>query len=377
MVVCLHVTCRGGANDQRRPRGTLLRCRSDRLKGDFPLPWSQPLNPFEQVAIGRTGVAVTRLGLGGVFVGGREHGDGTPVSDYETALTTIRHAYDIGIRYFDTAPFYGRGRSEVRFGRALGGLPRKSFVLSSKVGRLLIPDPEDPGEWAEDGISHFTARFDLSRDGILRSVEESLERHQLGQADILYLHDPDWEDREDEALATAFPAMLKLKEQGLVKAIGTGMNQWEMPARFMREFDLDIILLAGRYTLLDHAAYPEFLPLCLEKGTQIATGGPYNSGILAADNLDAPVWFNYQQAAPEWLAKARALKAVCDRHGVDLKAAALQFPLAHPAVACVIPGAATPAQLDQNAELIGTPLPADLWAEFKHEGLIPADAPTP
>lgn len=334
------------------------------------------MDPFETIAVGDTGVAVTRLGLGGVFVAGRDHDDGT-ITGYETALAALEKAHEIGIRYFDTAPFYGRGRSEKRFGKVLGKYPRDSFVLSTKVGRLLVPDIDDPGRWDDDDLPRLTARFDLSRDGILRSVEESLERHQLGQADIIYLHDPDVEDLEDEAVATAFPTLMELKEQGIVKAIGTGMNQWEMPARFLAEFDLDIILLAGRYTLLDHAAYPEFLPLCLAKGTKIVTGGPYNSGILAATDFDQPVWFNYQPAAAEWVTKARSLKAVCDRHGVDLKAAALQFPLAHPAVASVIPGAATPAQVEQNAALIKARIPADLWAEMKQEGLIPIDAPTP
>ncbi|MDG2286635.1 MAG: aldo/keto reductase, partial [Alphaproteobacteria bacterium] len=189
------------------------------------------IDPFERVTVGETGVAITRLGLGGVFVGGRDHGDGS-TTGYDTALATLDHAYEIGVRYFDTAPFYGRGRSEKRFGKVLRRRPRDSFVLSTKVGRLMVPDEDDPGFWEEDGIAHLTAHFDLSRDGILRSVEESLERHGLGHAEILYLHDPDWEDREDEAIATAFPALLELKEQGIVKAIGTGMNQWEMPLRF-------------------------------------------------------------------------------------------------------------------------------------------------
>lgn len=163
----------------------------------------------------------------------------------------------------------------------------------------------------------------------------------------------------------------------MVKAIGTGMNQWEMPYRFLQEFDLDVVLLAGRYTLLDHSAFDEFLPLCEQRGAKIVTGGPYNSGILAASDLNAPVWFNYAPAETRWIEKARAIKRVCDRHGTDLKAAALQFPLAHSAVASVIPGAATMEQVEQNAELIRTDIPSDLWNELKHEGLIPSSAPTP
>lgn len=335
------------------------------------------MDPFEKVSIGATGVAVTRLGLGGVFVSGREHGDGTPGTGHAAAIATLDRAWEVGVRYFDTAPFYGRGRSEVRFGRALGRRPRGEFVLSSKVGRVLEPDPADPGDWPEDGIPRYTARFDMSRDGIMRAFESSLERHGLGWIDILYLHDPDWEDLEEEALATAFPTMLELKAQGLVKAIGTGMNQWQMPLRFMQHLHLDVVLLAGRYTLLDQSAHAEFMPECVARGTRVVVGGPYNSGILAAADLNGPTWFNYEPATAEWLTRARALAAVCARHGVDLRAAALQFPLAHPAVASVIPGAGTPAQVAENAELIRAPIPAALWQELRHEGLLPGDAPTP
>ncbi len=336
------------------------------------------MNPFEMAPVGERGVEVTRLGLGGVFISGRGPVDGSyPTPAYETALATIAAAHEVGIKYFDTAPLYGNGRSESRLGKVLGEYPRDSFVLSTKVGRVLVPDLDQPGEWAEDGIPHLTARFDLSRDGIMRAFEEGLERHGLGSVEILYLHDPDVEDMEDEAIATAFPAMLELRDQGVVKAIGCGMNQWEMPARFIERFDLDVVLLAGRYTLLDQAAYPDFLPLCLERSVRVVVGGPYNSGILAARDFDGPLSFNYQQALPEWIERARRLKRLCDRHGVDLRAAALQFPLAHPAVAAVIPGAATPDQVLQNVDLIGAELPADLWSEMKAEGLIPANAPTP
>jgi D-threo-aldose 1-dehydrogenase len=334
------------------------------------------MNPFEEIPIGLTGLSITRLGLGGVFVGGRDSSDGA-ISDYDTALATLHRAYELGVRYFDTAPFYGRGRSEVRFGRALRQFPRASFTLSTKVGRRLKDDENDPGRWEEDDLPHLDAYFDMSRDGIFRAVEESLERHQLGHAEILYLHDPDRGNFEREALDVAFPAMLELKSQGMVKAIGTGMNQWEMPHRFLQNVDLDVILLAGRYTLLDHSAYAEFLPLCLARGAKIVTGGPYNSGILAAKDLDGPVWFNYQSAPQEWVEKARAIKAICDRHGTDMRAAALQFPLAHSAVACVIPGAANPAQIEQNAELIRASIPWEVWRELKDSNLIPADAPIP
>jgi D-threo-aldose 1-dehydrogenase len=316
--------------------------------------------------------------MGGVFIAGRGPADGSSGAPaYEIALETVAKAHEVGIKYFDTAPLYGNGRSEKRYGKVLGQHPRDSFVLSSKVGRVMVPDVDDTGHWAVDDIPHLTAKFDLSRDGILRALDEGLERSGLDHVDILYLHDPDVEDLEDEAIATAFPTMIELREQGVVKAIGCGMNQWQMPGRFIERFDLDIILLAGRYTLLDHDAYPEFLPLCVKKSVKIATGGPYNSGILAAKDLDGPLAFNYEQAAPQWINKARALKRVCDAHGVDMRAAALQFPLAHPAVASVIPGAASPEQVVQNVELIKVNIPEDMWSEMKSEGLIPADAPTP
>ena len=335
------------------------------------------MNPFESIPIGDQGAEVTRLGMGGVFIAGRGSADGGDTPAYDTSLATIAKAHEVGIKYFDTAPLYGNGRSEKRYGKVLGGYPRDSFVLSSKVGRVLVPDVSDPGRWAVDEIPHLTAQFDLTRDGIMRALEEGLERSGLDHVDILYLHDPDVEDMEDAANATAFPTMIELRDQGVVKAIGCGMNQWQMPGRFIKRFDLDIILLAGRYTLLDHDAYPEFLPLCVEKNVKIATGGPYNSGILAAQDLDGPLAFNYEQAAPQWIDKARALKRICDAHGVDMRAAALQFPLAHPAVASVIPGAATPEQVVQNVELIRVGIPEAMWSEMKSGGLIPSDAPTP
>ena len=336
------------------------------------------MDPFERIPVGDHGVEVTRLGMGGVFIAGRGSADGTSESPaYETSLATIAKAHEVGIKYFDTAPLYGEGRSEVRYGKVLSRYQRESFVLSSKVGRVLVPDLNNPGNWEIDGIARLTPKFDLSRDGILRALEEGLERSGLDHIEILYLHDPDVEDMEEAAMATAFPTMIELREQGVVKAIGTGMNQWEMPARFVERFDLDIILLAGRYTLLDHDAYPDFLPLCVERNVKIATGGPYNSGILASQDLDGPLAFNYQQASPHWIDRARALKRVCDAHGVDMRAAALQFPLAHPAVASVIPGAATPDQVVENVQFIRTYIPEALWSDMKSEGLIPADAPTP
>ena len=353
------------------------------------------IDPFERREIGDTGVSVTALGLGGGPLSGMVLADGIyGGTTYVDALTIIRRAHHLGIRYFDTAPLYGSGRSERRYGAVLKDFPAASYSISTKAGRLLKPvQNSDRTSIDDDGFLTLRPIFDLSRDGILRSLEESLERLNIDSVDILYLHDPDYSDgpngsasgvmkpevgqgMEDEAMATAFPTMIELREQGIVKAIGCGMNQWQMPARFIRAFDLDIVLLAGRFTLLDHDAYDEFLPLCLERNVKLAIGGPYNSGILARD-LDGPVTFNYDPAPPELVAHARALKAVSDRFQVQLKAAALQYVMAHPAVASVIPGAENTKELEDNIRLTSLDIPQDLWVELKDENLIPPDAITP
>ena len=218
--------------------------------------------------------------------------------------------------------------------------------------------------------------FDYTRDGIRRSLDESLIRLNTDRVEILYLHDADQGGLEREGFETALPALVELREEGVVRAIGCGMNEWEMTARFVRAFDLDMILLAGRYTLLEQGALDEFLPLCVERGVKIAVGGPYNSGILARD-LNGPVSYNYELAPQSVIDRAKALDAVCRRNGVDLKAAALQFVLAHPAVATVIPGATTVAELEQNILMVQAPIPAALWDDLRLENLIHPDAPTP
>lgn len=293
----------------------------------------------------------------------------------EEAMRIIKLAFDLGIKYFDTAPLYGTGRSEARYGDVLPTLPRDSFVLSTKVGRILkrtdaVDTPDD------DELLKLEPVFDLSRDGILKSVEESLRRLKLDSVEILFLHDPDTEALENEAMATAFPTMLELREQGVVKAIGCGMNQWQVPARFIKAIDLDVVLLAGRFTLLDHDAFDEFLPLCLERNVKLVIGGPYNSGILARD-LDKPVSFNYTPAPQPWIDRARALKKVCDRHDVSLKATALQYVSAHPTVVSVIPGVGSVSELEENVRLAAVEIPSALWEELKEERLIPQTAVTP
>ena len=306
--------------------------------------------------IGRTSLHVTRLGLGGVFLAI----DAQP----DEADGLIDRAAGLGVRYFDTAPMYGNGESERRYRGPLARLERSDFVISTKVGRRLQEDASGSEQW----------HFDFSRDGVLRTFESSLERLGVDRIDIVLVHDPD--DHEDQAVREAFPTLIELREQGLVGAIGAGMNQWEMELRFARELPLDCFLLAGRYTLLEQGALTEFLPYCEANGISVIAGGPYNSGILASD-LGESASYNYRAAPPAMLERARAIKAVCDRHDVPLKAAALQFILAHPAIAAVIPGAASIAEVDENVRMVEAPIPAALWTELKEAGLLDPDAPTP
>ena len=339
------------------------------------------MDPLDTAEIGKTGLRVTRLGLGGAPLGGMI----TDVSQ-EFAVETIRRGLELGISYLDTAPMYGHGRSEHYFGQALAGIPRDRFVLSTKVGRVLNPVESAPESESWVDLPPLEPVFDFSRDGVLRSLEESLQRLNLDSVDMALIHDPD-EGRSvnddlsgqgyyDQAITETFPALAELRSQGVVKAIGAGMNQWQMLARFAKEGDFDCFLLAGRYTLLDHSGLSELLPLCEQKGISVVLGGPYNSGILASDLSPGTTYF-YQRAAPDVLQRARQIKAVCDRYDVPLKAAALQFGLAHPAVAATIPGARAPSEVEENLRMAGHPVPGDLWAELLQQGMIPADAPTP
>ncbi len=326
------------------------------------------MNPLDTAEIGSTGVRVTRLGLGGAPIGGNL----VPVTDDE-ALEVVNRAVELGIRYFDTAPLYGLGRSESFYGEVLPSLDRGSFSVSTKVGRVLNPaDSPPPGPWVDP--PSLTPVFDFSRDGIMRSFEESLERLSLDRIDVLLIHDP--EGDYETAIDEAYPALAELRSQGVVKAIGAGMNEWQMLARFAREGDFDCFLLAGRYTLLDQSALKEFLPLCEARRIAVILGGPYNGGILASD-LSPSATFNYKIVAPEVLAKARAIKSVCDRHHTPIKAAALQFGPAHPAVAATIPGPRSATELEENFRMAAHPIPRELWAELRHEGLISPEAPTP
>ncbi len=328
------------------------------------------MDPLSTVQIGKTKLRVTRLGLGGAPLGGLFQ----DVAESE-ALATLRRAIEMGIHFFDTAPLYGHGKSEMRMGRALAGLDRSSFVLATKVGRLLVPVKTgelQPDEF--DNPAPFKPVFDFSYDAVMRSFEESLKRLGLDRIDILHIHDPD--DHYQQAIEGAYPALAKLRSQGLIGAIGAGMNQAEMLTRFAREGDFDCFLLAGRYTLIDHTGLKELLPLCVEKRISIIIGGPYNSGILAS-GARSGAKFNYADAPGEVMEKVRRVEAACQRFSVPMRAAALQFPLAHPAVASVIPGARSVAELEENFRLMSQPIPAEFWAALREARIIPPEAPTP
>ncbi|WP_433412921.1 aldo/keto reductase [Microtetraspora malaysiensis] len=321
----------------------------------------------ERVRLGRTDVEVTRLGLGLAPIGGLF----TPVGD-EVARATVEAAWDLGLRYFDTAPLYGYGLSERRAGAVLSGKPREEFALSTKVGRLLVPGG-DAGQqfWAEP--SDLAPVFDFSYVGALRSHAESLRRLGVDRVDIAHIHDPD--DHFAEAVSGAFPALAELRARGEVGAVGAGMNQTAMLTELARAGDFDCFMLAGRYTLLDQSGQDELLPLCLERGISIIAAGVYNSGLLADPKPGAR--YDYAPASTALVERAVAIRAVCERHGVPLRAAAIQFPLGHPAVAAVVIGAQDPGQIADNIAMFEWDIPGALWADLKKDGLLPEEVPTP
>jgi len=326
------------------------------------------LNSRERVPLGRTSLTVTRFGLGTAPLAGLFE-----AVDEAQGIAVIERAWDAGIRFFDTAPLYGHGLAELRLGKALKHKPRDEFTLATKVGRLLRADvPPEPGQ-AFRGTPPVNPTFDFSYDGVMRSFEESLERLGLDRVDIVHIHDPD--NHYDEALNGAYRALDRLRADGVIGAVSAGMNQAEMLTRFAREADFDCFLLAGRYTLLDQIALKELLPECLKRGIAILAGGVYNSGILADPKPGAH--YNYQAAPAELLERARRIRDVCARHDVPLKAAAVQFPMGHPAVSCVIVGCRSTAQLDESIEMFELDIPPALWHDLKQEDLLPADAPTP
>lgn len=308
------------------------------------------------------------LGLGGAQLGNLYH-----AIDDDTANATVQRAWEEGIRYFDTAPHYGLGLSERRLGAALAAHPREEYVLSTKVGRVLEPHAAAPGERDDQGFdvpATHRRRWDFSRDGVLRSLEESLTRLGLDRVDIVYVHDPD--DHFEEAVAGAFPALLELRDQGVVGAIGAGMNQTPMLTDFVRHFDLDHVLMAGRYTLLNQPALDDLLPLCLERGVGVVAGGVFNAGILATA---APgTVYDYAAAPAELVEKARRIAEICARHGVELPEAALALPARHPAVVSVVVGAHDAGQVAVNARRAAKVVPAVLWTDLVDAGLLRPDA---
>ena len=334
---------------------------------------------FQSGSLGRRGLQVTKLGFGAAPIGDLYR----RISDDE-ACETVRAAYDAGVRYFDTAPLYGFGLSEHRTGSALRRYPRDSFVLSTKVGRALHPlrHDFDRDMWA--GGLPFAPSYDYTHDGIMRQVEDSLQRLGMGRIDVLVIHDLDSIHHSPEALEDHFrelessglSALRKLRDEGVIEAYGAGINQIRFCGRFLERADLDFFLIAGRYTLLDQRALPEVLPACLARGVTITAGGPYNSGILVT-GPSPEAKYDYQAAPPEMLRKASRIQAVCAEYEVPMAAAALQFPPAHPAVSSVIPGAASVREVQENVAWMNLDIPAELWRRLKDEQLLPAEAPTP
>jgi D-threo-aldose 1-dehydrogenase len=309
---------------------------------------------MERRELGSTGVEVTRLALGTGPLGGlyRAVGD-------ENARATVDAAWERGVRAFDTAPHYGAGLAERRLGAALRGRPRDEYVLSTKVGRLLVPGPDDAGEPYVESTG-LRRTWDFSADGVRRSLEASLERLGLDRVDVALVHDP--EHHLEQAIGEALPALARLRDQGVVRAIGAGMNYTAPLARIVRESDADCVLAAGRYTLLDRSAADDLLPLCAERGVAVLAAGAFNSGILADPGPDAT--YDYAPAPPELLERARALAALCERHGVPLPTAAMRFPLRHPTVSCLLVGARTAAEIHADVDALERPLPDALWEEL-------------
>lgn len=321
-------------------------------------------------SIGATDIAVTELGFGGAPLGLV----GDDISDDEAAAVMLR-AWDGGIRYFDTAPLYGHGLSEKRVGRVLRELPRDAFVLSTKVGRLLVPKEEGERVARARDREPFAIRYDYSFDAAKRSMESSLERLGLDRIDILLCHDIDaWTHGDaqpgifDTARKGALPALRELREQGVVRAIGLGVNEWQVCDRVLDMMDVDCFLLAGRFTLLEQDPLDAFLPKCLERNISINIGGPYNSGILATDDRRQAT-YDYKPAPDHLWQRAQAIRRLCESHGVDPRAAALQYPLRHAAVAAVIPGVSAMEEVETNLDLLARDIPDALWRDLADAGL--------
>lgn len=337
------------------------------------------MNPNTMNKFGRVDLNVSAFGFGTAPIGNifRE-------IDEDTSNAMIQHAWDKGVRYFDTAPMYGHGLSEMRTGHSLRWKDRDDFILSSKVGRVLKPARrQDINFEPWTNAAPFTMHFDYSYDGIMRSFEDSLQRMALEHMDICFIHDIDVFTRGNEqpevfkqAMDEAWKALESLRDQGVVKAIGVGVNEWEVCHAALEQRDFDCFLLAGRYTLLEQDALDKFLPLCEERGAAVVVGGGFNSGILATGAKEGAK-YNYAPAPDDIMDKVRRIEAVCAEYNVPLPAAALQFVVAHPAVPTFMAGTRTVEQLDQNLNWFSHDIPAYFWADLKAKGLLREDAPVP
>ncbi|MFF3850587.1 aldo/keto reductase [Streptomyces sp. NPDC002328] len=330
------------------------------------------------VRLGRSGVRVGPLGFGAAGIGNLY----TAMSD-EQAHEAVTAAWQRGVRYFDTAPHYGLGLSERRLGTALRQFPRDRYTISTKVGRRLEPTRSGDGHgddlaggYGDDLADGFAVPadhrrvWDFTADGVRRTLEASLERLGLDRVDVVYLHDPD--DHAEQAFREGYPALERLRAEGVVGAIGAGMNQAGMLTRFVRDTDVDVVLCAGRYTLLDQRAGAELLPAAVERGVSVVIGGAFNSGLLADPGRPGAT-YDYARADAGTLDRALAMKAVADRHGITLRAAALAFCAAHPAVASVLVGARSAAEVHDCADQFATPVPAAFWRDLRDTGLLPGD----
>lgn len=316
------------------------------------------MQPMNTRLLGNTRLSVTQVGIGTAQLGGGGIYDLVPL---EQGRDTVHRALSLGINLVDTAPHYGAGVAESRLATILAEVPRHQIVLASKVGRLVT----GPGQVA----------FDFSRDGVLRSLEESLERLQVDHLDIVHIHDPD--DWFRQAVDEAFPVLADLRDQGVIGAIGVGMTQWEMPLAFVRETSIDCMVLAGRYTLLEQSgAMNELFPLCEERNVGIMLGGIYNSGILATGS-GPNARYDYRHAPPDILDRVNRIEAICTRHNVPLQVAAVQFPLAHPAVSSILVGMISVAEVEALERALAWVIPADLWEDLRAQGLMTRDAPVP
>jgi D-threo-aldose 1-dehydrogenase len=329
---------------------------------------------FEKRPLGRTSVEVTVLGLGCATLGGHR----VPVTRNE-AEAIVRAAWARGVRYIDCAPFYGYGQAERSVGDALREMPRDEWVLSTKVGRLLRPRPHAPATEPYRHPLPFRAEYDYTYDGVMRACEDSLQRLGLARIDVLYAHDigaGQHREANPEVMQTfrdgGYRALEKLRREGLIRAIGIGVNEPEVLLEAMEWGDWDAFLLASRYTLLEQGPLDDLLPRCVRSGISIVVGAVHNTGILAGRDS-----WNYKPAPPEIAARVSAIRAVCDSHSVPLIAAALQFPLAHPAVSAVLPGPRNVQEMEENSELLRYPIPSALWADLRNVKLLHPDAPTP